>query len=233
MPNDEPSTKKIIDAYNILVKGINDEAHNSKDRTIGGILRAGKGKLVESIGKSLVEIAWHKLMQDGGRLTMGGTHVIIPIKKAYVDSLKDKELREYITTNLTDYNYKYKPDIFVQIDQTPVVEIECKAYTENAMIKRILVDDTLIKTIYPQMRFVLLQLESQLGGDYADLSNVTLGSKPTNTLLSYFDIDLTIITLLKGERDINKPIHTHFKPLEEKNLNRAIDTLVAILKPYA
>lgn len=232
MPTDEPSIKKIIDAYNILVKGIYVEAHNSTDRTIGGILRAGKGKLVESIGKGLVDIAWHKLNQEEARLTMEGTHVIIPIKQAYVDGLKDKEMREHITANLTDYNYKYKPDIFVQIDGTPVLEIECKAYTENAMIKRILVDDTLIKTIYPRMQFALLQLESQLGGDYSDLAKVTLGSRPTNTLLSYFDIDLVIMTLLKGERDINKPIHTHFKPLEEESLKRTIDILVAILKPY-
>lgn len=233
MLNEESAIKAMIDGYNDLIKGIDAKAKNSKDRFYGGIIRAGKGELVENIGKNLVEIAWRKLNQEEARLTMEGTHIIIPIKKAYVDGLKDKELRGYITASLSDYNYRYKPDILVQIDRTPVFEIECKTYTENAMIKRILVDDTLIKTIYPNIHFALLQLESQLGGDYSKLSKITLGSKPTNTLLSYFDIDLAIITLLKGERDVNKPIHRYFKPLEKESLKRAIDIIVEILKPYA
>jgi len=225
--------KKIIEAYNDVVKGIDTEAKNNTDRFYGGIIRAGKGRLVESIGKSLVMLAWNKLKQEEQRLTMKGTHVMIPIKKSYVDGLKDRELKEYITANLADYHYKYKPDIFVQIDGVPVFEIECKAYTENAMIKRILVDATLIKTVYPNMRFALLQLESQLGGDYSKLDKVTLGSKTTNTLLSYFDIDLTIITLLKGERDIDRPIHRYFKLLEEESLKRAIGIIAEVLKQYA
>jgi hypothetical protein len=232
MPDEEPAIKKIIEAYNYVVRGIDAKAKINSDRFYGGIIRAGKGRLVESIGKSLVVLAWQKLKQDETRLTMEGTHITIPIKQDYVDNLKDKDLKGYITANITDYHYKYKPDILVQIDKTPVFEIECKTYTENAMIKRILVDATLIKTIYPDMRFALLQLESQLGGDYADLTKVTLGSRSTNTLLSYFDIDLTIITLLKGERDINRPIHRYFKPLEEESLNRAIDIVAAILKSY-
>jgi hypothetical protein len=233
MPNEESAIKGIVAGYNDLIKGIDAEATNSKDRFYGGIIRAGKGKLVENIGKNLVEIAWRKLNQEESRLTMEGTHITIPIKKAYVDGLVDKELRDHIMANLTNYNYRYKPDILVQIDTTPVFEIECKSYTENAMIKRILVDDTLIKTIYPKMKFALLQLESQLGGDYSKLSKKTFGSKPTNTLLSYFDIDLTIITLLKDERDINKPIHRFFKPLEEESLKRAVDIIIKILEPYA
>ncbi len=232
MSDEETAIKKIIEAYNDVVKGIDAQAKTNSDRFYGGIIRAGKGKLVESIGKRLIVLAWQKLKQDETRLTMEGTHITIPIKQDYVDNLKDKNLKEYITANITDYHYRYKPDILVQIDETPVLEIECKAYTENAMIKRILVDATLIKTVYPNMRFALLQLESQLGGDYSELNKVTAGSKPTNTLLSYFDIDLTIITLLKGERNINRPIHRYFKPLEEESLNRAIDAIATILKPY-
>lgn len=232
MENEEVAIKSIIDAYNDVIKGLEVTAKNNTDRFYGGIIRSGKGKLVESIGKQLVILAWRRLKQDESRLKLDGTYVIIPINKAWVESLKDKALKEYIAANLTDYNYKYKPDIFVRIDDQPVFEIECKAYTENAMMKRILVDATLIKTIYPNMKFALLQLESQLGGDYSSLSDVTLGSKQTNTLLSYFNIDLTIITLLKGERDIKRPIHRYFKPLEEESIKRAISTLSVALKPY-
>ena len=62
--------------------------------------------------------------------------------------------------------------------------------------------------IYPNVKFVLFQLESQLGGDYSEIyKKVKVGSPSVHTLLSYFDIDLSIITLLRGERKVDKPIH--------------------------
>jgi len=83
--------------------------------------------------------------------------------------------------------------------------------------------------IYPNVKFVLFQLESQLGGDYSEIyKKVKVGSPSVHTLLSYFDIDLNIITLLRGERKVDEPIHKEkfFKPLlslkiinnNEKNL---------------
>lgn len=102
------------------------------------------------------------------------------------------------------------------------------------MIKRILVDFSLMKKFWPNLNCFVLQLESQLGGDYSALNKVTYGSKPTHTLLSYFDVNLEIITLLKGERKINKPIHKpeYFKPLERRNLTIAIEKFKNVLSNY-
>lgn len=51
--------------------------------------------------------------------------------------------------------------------------------------------------------------------------------------MSYFeDVDLNIITFLKGERNINKPIHKNFKPLEENILNKIIKLMEKELKNY-
>ena len=85
--------------------------------------------------------------------------------------------------------------------------MEGKTYKENAMLKRILVYFTLFKQVYPDLDFVLFQLESQLSGDYSSNNHVKYGSPSTHTLLSYFDIDLNIITLLEGKRKVDKPIH--------------------------
>jgi hypothetical protein len=95
------------------------------------------------------------------------------------------------------------------VDDQFKLAVECKAYTENAMLKRILVDFTLLKQVYPNLKFILLQLESQLGGDYSSGKIIKYGSPSTHTLLSYFDIDLNIITLLEGERKVDQPIHSH------------------------
>lgn len=227
--------QEIIDAYNKLVRNIEGRATDSADgRAYGGIVRAGKGKLVESIAKTLVQLAWKKLKQDPNKLEIIGKRIKIPIKQDYIDGLDDDEVKNHIKMNIENYYYPYKPDVLVSIDGKIVLEIECKSYTENAMLKRILVDATLLKTQFPEMQFALLELESQLGGDFSELKDVNMGSPSTHTLLSYFDIELHIITLLEGERKVDKPIHKteFFKPLERESLEKAVDIITEILKEF-
>ena len=222
----------IIKAYEALVKGIDTRAQNATDRAYGGIVRAGKGKLVESIGKELIKIAWEDLGEDEKRLSFINKTIKIPLKKDYINRIKDSEVKEYIEKNIEKMFYRIKPDIRVHIDEKFKISIECKAYTENAMLKRILVDCTLLKHIYPKLSFVLLQLESQLGGDYSLSITGKYGSPPTHTLLSYFDIDLNIITLLRGERRVDQPIHKadYYKPLEFERLKKAVEIFKKLLK---
>ncbi len=229
---DEKDLLEIIDTYNVLVKGINQNAIDNKDgRAYGGIVRAGKGTMVEDIAKILVKLAWKDLGKNEDRLKIIGERIEIPIRKEYIDKLDDMEIKEHILQNIQNYVYKYKPDVLVNVDNETVLEVECKAYTENAMMKRILVDCTLLKSIYPKMKFALLQLESQLGGDYSELKDKPLGSPSTHTLLSMFDVDLKIITLLKGERLVDEPIHKKefFKPLTKESLIKAINDFKDIL----
>lgn len=104
------------------------------------------------------------------------------------------------------------------------------------MLKRILVDFRLLKTSYPDVVCCLLQLESMLGGQYSNpLASPQLGSPSSHTLMSMFpDIDLNIVTLLRGERKVNRPIHKpeFFKPLEIDCLDHAIGALGKMLSPF-
>jgi len=232
---DNKEIEGIIKAYNILVKGINKKAiDNQEGRAYGGIVRAGKGTMLENIAKTLVMLAWKDLGEDEKRLKIIGTRIKIPIKKEYIDGLEDEEIKNHILKNLKNYVYPYKSDVLISIDNKPIFEIECKAYTENAMMKRILVDCTLLTRIYPDMKFALLQLESQLGGDYSELKDKPLGSPSTHTLLSMFNIDLEIITLIKGERKVDKPIHKelYYKELTKESLIKAINKLKEILSEF-
>jgi hypothetical protein len=86
--------KRIISAYEDLVKGIDRSAKEKEKlegRSYGGILRAGKGKLVESIAKELFRIAWEDLGNDENRLKFRNGKIRIPIKdvKKYVQRLKN------------------------------------------------------------------------------------------------------------------------------------------------
>ncbi len=72
-------------------------------------------------------------------------------------------------------------------------------------------------------------------GDYSQpLKPVIYGSPSTHTLLSYFDVDLHIITLLEGERRVNEPIHkrAYYKELKEETLRKAVETLKSLLSEF-
>ncbi|HSD14108.1 MAG TPA: hypothetical protein VLB74_05635 [Flavobacterium sp.] len=227
--------KDIVKAYNLLVKGIEQKANEEENRAYGGVIRAGKGLLVENITKHLLEIAWDELGGKKERISFNKTTKKLPILKEYVENIEDKEVKKHILNNIEDYYYTLKADVHCNIDDELVLAVECKAYTENAMIKRILVDFTLMKHGWENLNCFLLQLESQLGGDYSDLDKKTIyGSSSTHTLFSYFDVKIDIITLLEGERNVNKAIHNpkYYKELKEEHLKKAIDKFKKVLKNY-
>ena len=231
----EEKIEKIINDYRDLVSNIDRQARSATGRAYGGIVRAAKGKLVENIAKNIILIAWQQLGRDPSRISFSKDKLKVPIKKEYVDNLKDPVVKSYMLKNIHAYYYLQKTDLHLFIDDKFVMAIECKAYTENAMMKRILVDISLVKQGYPNIDCVLLQLESQLGGDYSELKDdVTFGSPSTHTLLSNFDIDLHIITLLKGERKVDEPIHIakYYKPLTEDSLQKAIEIFKNLLQKH-
>lgn len=232
----ERKLNTLIAVYNKLVKGIDDEANMSQDRAYGGIIRSGKGKLVEKITSNLVEIAWVDVLnQKLSRMEIDKKKIPIGIKDDYIERISNPEVRDYVASHKDDLIYKFGTDVQVYIDQRLVLPIECKAYTENAMLKRILFDAKLMKESMGINTYYLVQLESQLGGDYCKLNNVTYGSPATHALLSHVDVDLKIITLLKGERMVDRPIHKteFFKELEMIQLKKAVNLFVNDLKKYA
>lgn len=226
--------RRLIDAYNLIVGGIDHKADES-DRAYGGVIRAGKGALVESLAKNMISIAWREIGGKPNRFSLNKKTVKIPINPAYMERIRSPEVRKYIEDNIHDFYYLAEADVHVYIDKKFVMGIECKAYTENAMLKRILVDFTLLKQANKNLECVLFQLESQLGGDYGKISkDIIYGSSSTHTLMSYFDVDLAIITLLEGERKVDKPIHKkeYAKELGVEGISNAMTFLENRLKKY-
>lgn len=108
-----------------------------------------------------------------------------------------------------------------------------KTEDTSKAIDRLIEDFTLRKQIYPDLICVLLQLESQLGGDYSEISKgVLFGSPSTHVLLSHFDVDLHIITLLEGERKVDEPIHKpqYFKELKRASVLKAVEIFKSLLR---
>lgn len=231
----EEHVKELITIVNNKIQGIDMIAMVDDNRAYGGIIRATKGKLLEQFCRQLIIIAWSELDGDSNNISFSDVTIPIPLKKEYIDKIQSPEIRKWIRENYDDFVFRAQVDVHVMIRDKFVLGIECKAYTENAMLKRILVDFTLLKSKFPKLKCGLLQLESQLTGDYSEIDkNIIFGSHSSHTLMSYFDVDLNIMTLLKGERKVDEPIHKagFYKPLEFRAVERVIDKMKELLKEF-
>ncbi|HOJ63960.1 MAG TPA: restriction endonuclease [Spirochaetota bacterium] len=229
----ENKIEEIIKTYESIVKVVDKKAREDKNRSYGGIIRSIKGWLQEYMTEEIIKLAWDNIKGDAKRLEINSKKHKIPIQRIYVENIKDIEIKNYIFNNIKKYYYSLSVDKQVFVDNKFVLGIECKAYTENAMLKRILVDFSLLKTSYPEINCYLFQLESQLGGDYSKLNKKTYGSYPTHTLMSYFpEVNLNIFTFLEGERKVDKPIHKYFKSLNKNKIKEAVELLSFDLKRY-
>ncbi len=224
--------REIIRDYETVVRVVDQDASDSKDRAYGGYIRATKGRLQEYITDKLIRIAWQSIGGDIDLLEINSKKIAIPIRESYIARISEKDVSDYIRQNIKDYVYKLSVDKHIFIDGEFVMAVECKSFAENAMIKRILIDFDLLKTQYPNLMCYLFQLESQLGGDYCELTKPIYGSRSTRTIQSYFKCDLKIITLLSGERKVKKPIHKHFKELTIESLKDAMEILATDMKKF-
>lgn len=236
---DEKAKKNIQELkeyYDNLLERLEDDA-NISERAYGGYVRSFKGKLVEYMASKLVKIAWEDVLKQNPnrlKITRKKMPIVLTNKYGFLDRVENEEVKKYLTEHQKEQIYKFGTDVQVYIDEKLVMPIECKSFTENAMIKRILFDADLMKKITGCKTYYLLQLESQLGGDYSELKEVTFGSPATNALMSLVDVDLKIITLLKGERKVNEPIHKqkYFKELRIEQLEKVVTTFVNALILY-
>ena len=227
----------MICLYTETVSGIEDLIKKNPDRSRGGIIRATIGSLVENLARQTITLTWAEMDGTSDRLTFGDTkRYQIPINPNYVRKLPPS-LKKRINSQKNRYAYPAQVDVHVFVDKAFVMGVECKAYAENAMLKRILVDFRLLKSKHPELICCLFQLESMLGGDYSEPLEKypSFGSASSHTLMSFFpEVGLNIFTLLEGERKVNQPIHDpkHFKNLKRQRLDQTIDTFMSLLQPF-
>lgn len=230
-----PTRQVLIREYNRVVGGIEEEAADDEERAYGGVIRSAKGKLVEFMATHIIRLAWQEAGGQPDRLSLQDRRRYkVPILRDYI-KLLPLELGEHIRTNKNDYFFNAQVDVHVYVEKEFVMGIECKAYAENAMLKRILVDFRLLKSLYPNLICCLLQLENMLGGDYSrPLASPQLGSPSSHVLMSHFpEVSLNVITLLEGDRRVKKPIHNpdYFKELAPEFVDNAIARFAQLLKP--
>jgi hypothetical protein len=199
---------QFIDYYDLKIKEM-------QDITYGGSLRALKGRLVESLCENMVKQAWKDI---------GGSPERISIDR-----------RKYYFTDKRGNRYGLSQDKQVYIDGQFRLSFECKAYAELAMYKRVIVDCHILQSRFPDLSFCLFQLESMLGGDYAENPAHPKGSPGVHVVNSFFPhIKLEIITLLDGGREVKREIHKlqFYKPMRTERVEFALDYFGGVLSKF-
>lgn len=226
--------------YQTLINLQNNFKQTNQQRSYGGYLRSKKKILLETLVKNMIENIWIELGKNPNRLIINSQKIAIPINDQYLQKQASiqSDLRNYVRTNPDKFVYKLSVDQHVYIDNQLVMAIECKSYTENAMIKRIFVDFQFLKTVAPQIETFLVQFESQLGGDYSLLkrqNSPIFGSYSTHTIASFFPtVNLKIRTLMAGERLVNQPIHNldFLKTIDYNALSTLYDEFRELLEQF-
>ena len=123
-----------IELYEQVVGGVHQDAVTQDDRTSSGMVRAKKGEMVETITKNLIRAAWLASGEDELRLKFNPKKHEIPIVRKYVNEITDENIRKQILADIKEYKIAHGTDIHVYIDGKFKLSVECKAYTENAML---------------------------------------------------------------------------------------------------
>lgn len=212
------TTAAMLASYNDMMSSINEAAQTQSKRAYGGFVRGVKGKWWEALTHSLILLAWKELNGKRKDLEIQGRKIKIPIRQSYLSMIEQEDVKAHIENK--PHFFMASVDKHVYVKGAFVMGIECKNYTENAMLKRIMLDFMMLRSQYPNLKCALFQLESQLGGDHSELNEITLGSKSSHTIMSLFDFPLQIVTFLKGERKVDQPIHKpgFYKQLDESQL---------------
>lgn len=210
---------EVIAYYNTSMAALFNE-------TKPGIVRARKGEIVETLAKKLLMITWTQVLgADAARLDQNQNKLDVRIKDEanYLNRLHDDAVKEDIRTNQARYIYKFSTDVHVFIDGELAIAIECKSYTETAMLKRIIFDSMLMDEALPHATHFLFELEKAF-------------SHPYHVLMSHHSHNIEVITLLDGRRNAQKPIHREEnfrdKPLKKERLIVAIEKFEAALKDW-
>ena len=205
----EKKIKNLQNELNQIILSAENKVDLIKKRTSrasGGIKRMAKGDLVEEIYSRIIKFCLDekksklKLINKMGNLPKNVNKVpILKVSQNYINlkNLKftDKELA-------TGYEDKF--DGFIIDNQDIKFVLEYKAYSENTMLKRCLVDASIAQIFNKNINYCLCLLQSHL------YQNQRLIGYNAHSLMDFFyqkfKVNVDILILVKEPRVVNEDI---------------------------
>ena len=205
----EKKIKNLQNELNQIILSAENKVDLIKKRTSrasGGVKRMAKGDLVEEIYSRIIKFCLDekesklKLINKMGNLPKNVNKVpILKVSQNYINlkNLKftDKELA-------TGYEDKF--DGFIIDNQDIKFVLEYKAYSENTMLKRCLVDASIAQIFDKNINYCLCLLQSHL------YQNQRLIGYNAHSLMDFFyqkfKVNVDILILVKEPRVVNEDI---------------------------
>ena len=175
-------------------------------RASGGIKRMAKGDLVEEIYSRIIKFCLNekksnlKLINKMGNLPKNVKKVpILKVSQNYINLKNLKFTKKELATG-----YEDKFDGFILDNQDIKFVLEYKAYSENTMLKRCLVDASIAQIFDKNINYCLCLLQSHL------YQNERLIGYNAHSLMDFFyqkfRVNVDILILVKEPRVVNEDI---------------------------
>ena len=183
-----------------------DVIKKTTSRASGGIKRMAKGDLVEEIYSRIIKFCLNekksnlKLINKMGNLPKNVKKVpILKVSQNYINLKNLKFTKKELATG-----YEDKFDGFILDNQDIKFVLEYKAYSENTMLKRCLVDASIAQTFDKNINYCLCLLQSHL------YQNERLIGYNAHSLMDFFyqkfRVNVDILILVKEPRVVNEDI---------------------------
>ena len=183
-----------------------DVIKKTTSRASGGIKRMAKGDLVEEIYSRIIKFCLNekksnlKLINKMGNLPKNVKKVpILKVSQNYINLKNLKFTNKELATG-----YEDKFDGFILDNQDIKFVLEYKAYSENTMLKRCLVDASIAQTFDKNINYCLCLLQSHL------YQNERLIGYNAHSLMDFFyqkfKVNVDILVLVKEPRVVNEDI---------------------------
>ena len=222
---------RLMKFYNQKIRAMHtgaiDAVQRDSRRTVAGQIRSMKGTLVERLAGEILRSACIELgiSEDRVRIERKFKVETTITDPSYIGGLNE-EVSRHVAENIADFVSYLEVDAVLLVDGLFVLGVECKSFTEKTMFTRAVHDAGLLYKYHPNKKYIVLQLENALGGDYAEDKDVFLGSPAAHIAMSdYPHLDIEVCTLLDGSRRSNMPIHSskYFKDISVYKLNRTLN----------
>ena len=183
-----------------------DTIKKKTSRASGGIKRMAKGDLVEEIYSRIIKFCLNekksklKLINKMGNLPKNVKKIpVLKVSKDYANLKNLKFTKKELTTG-----YEDKFDGFILNNQDIKIVLEYKAYSENTMLKRCLVDASIAQIFDKNIKYCLCLLQSHL------YQNERLVGYNAHSLMDFFyqkfRVNVDILILVKEPRVVNEDI---------------------------
>ena len=183
-----------------------DTIKKKTSRASGGIKRMAKGDLVEEIYSRIIKFCLNekksklKLINKMGNLPKNVKKIpVLKVSKDYANLKNLKFTKKELTTG-----YEDKFDGFILNNQDIKIVLEYKAYSENTMLKRCLVDASIAQIFDKNIKYCLCLLQSHL------YQNERLVGYNAHSLMDFFyqkfKVNVDILILVKEPRVVNEDI---------------------------